>query len=145
VLLLLCGDCGDGAAAVLFGLYAVASARYKPSEIVITENGVSAPKEQLMTTAEAIRDSFRVNFYNGYLDNVCKAINEGINVVTYFAWSFMDNFEVWLISPGAVHWQYIGSRNTFYCCWSCSKALTRRPLLMLSLAYLLHAGSFKRN
>lgn len=65
-----------------------------------------------MTTAEAIRDSFRVNFYNGYLDNVCKAINEGINVVTYFAWSFMDNFEVWLISPEAVQAVHCQPKHT---------------------------------
>jgi len=45
---------------------------------VITENGVSAAKEQLMTTEQAVKDTFRVNFYSGYLDNVCKAISEGI-------------------------------------------------------------------
>jgi hypothetical protein len=29
----------------------------------------------------------------GYLDNLCKAVSEGVKVTTYFAWSFMDNFE----------------------------------------------------
>lgn len=29
----------------------------------------------------------------GYLEYLCKAISEGVAVKTYFAWSFMDNFE----------------------------------------------------
>jgi Glycosyl hydrolase family 1 len=30
----------------------------------------------------------------GYLDNMCQAIAKGVRVTTYFAWSFLDNFEV---------------------------------------------------
>eukprot|EP00878_Enallax_costatus_P035906 GHUV01040156.1.p1 GENE.GHUV01040156.1~~GHUV01040156.1.p1 ORF type:complete len:124 (+),score=39.65 GHUV01040156.1:291-662(+) len=46
-----------------------------------------------MTVQEAIHDKFRVDYYRGYLENLCKAISEGVQVKTYFAWSFMDNFE----------------------------------------------------
>eukprot|EP00878_Enallax_costatus_P009751 GHUV01010184.1.p1 GENE.GHUV01010184.1~~GHUV01010184.1.p1 ORF type:complete len:541 (+),score=93.23 GHUV01010184.1:583-2205(+) len=67
--------------------------RYHPKEIAITENGVSVPKEGDMTVQEAIHDKFRVDYYRGYLENLCKAISEGVQVKTYFAWSFMDNFE----------------------------------------------------
>uniref|UniRef100_A0A383WHZ0 beta-glucosidase n=1 Tax=Tetradesmus obliquus TaxID=3088 RepID=A0A383WHZ0_TETOB len=67
--------------------------RYDPKQIIITENGVSAPKEDSMSVQQAIRDDFRVNYYKGYLDYLCKAISEGVKVNTYFAWSFMDNFE----------------------------------------------------
>ncbi|WIA44472.1 hypothetical protein OEZ86_007218 [Tetradesmus obliquus] len=67
--------------------------RYDPKQIMITENGVSAPKEDSMSVQQAIRDDFRVNYYKGYLDYLCKAISEGVKVSTYFAWSFMDNFE----------------------------------------------------
>jgi beta-glucosidase/6-phospho-beta-glucosidase/beta-galactosidase len=37
--------------------------RYNPARIFITENGVSGPGEDSMTTAAATADSFRVNFY----------------------------------------------------------------------------------
>lgn len=37
--------------------------RYHPAQIVITENGVSVPKEQDMRVADATRDSFRVDYY----------------------------------------------------------------------------------
>jgi beta-glucosidase/6-phospho-beta-glucosidase/beta-galactosidase len=37
--------------------------RYHPAHIVITENGVSVPKEQDMRVADATRDSFRVDYY----------------------------------------------------------------------------------
>eukprot|EP00882_Tetradesmus_deserticola_P021744 GHRQ01023541.1.p1 GENE.GHRQ01023541.1~~GHRQ01023541.1.p1 ORF type:complete len:292 (+),score=51.76 GHRQ01023541.1:234-1109(+) len=67
--------------------------RYDPKQIMITENGVSVPKEGNMTVQQAIKDDFRVNYYRGYLNNLCKAISEGVKVDTYFAWSFMDNFE----------------------------------------------------
>eukprot|EP00879_Flechtneria_rotunda_P008056 GHRR01008439.1.p1 GENE.GHRR01008439.1~~GHRR01008439.1.p1 ORF type:complete len:521 (+),score=119.18 GHRR01008439.1:997-2559(+) len=67
--------------------------RYHPAEIIITENGVSAPGEAAMPVQQAIRDKFRVDYYRGYLDNLCKAIKEGVKVSTYFAWSYMDNFE----------------------------------------------------
>jgi beta-glucosidase/6-phospho-beta-glucosidase/beta-galactosidase len=42
---------------------AAAAARYDPKQIIITENGVSAPKEDSMTVQQATRDDFRVNYY----------------------------------------------------------------------------------
>lgn len=54
--------------------------RYSPSDVVITENGVSVPKEQDMPVAKAVRDGFRLQYYKGYLDNLCKAIAEGVKV-----------------------------------------------------------------
>jgi hypothetical protein len=44
-------------------LHAACGCRYHPGHIVITENGVSAPKEQNMRVQDAIRDSFRVDYY----------------------------------------------------------------------------------
>lgn len=37
--------------------------RYHPQHIVITENGVSVPKEQTMRVGDATRDAFRVDYY----------------------------------------------------------------------------------
>lgn len=62
--------------------------------IYIFENGVSVPGETSMSIVNAVQDTFRVQFYQSYIDNVRLAITEdGINVKSYFAWSFMDNFE----------------------------------------------------
>lgn len=52
--------------------------------IYITENGMSM---------EGINDEARINYIANYLDEVSKAINEGVNVKAYFLWSLIDNFE----------------------------------------------------
>lgn len=62
--------------------------------ICIFENGVSVPNENSLAIADALHDQFRVEYYQGYLQNVKDAITiDGVNVVAYFAWSLMDNFE----------------------------------------------------
>lgn len=103
-------------------------ARYGGPDMMITENGVSVPKENdlsktgefslldfrvfwffwfldtpfrpLLTTPKtktkptntkqqttaALVDPFRVDYYKGYLDEMCKAMSEGVKVSTYFAW-----------------------------------------------------------
>lgn len=69
---------------------------YSPDDIMVTENGVSAPGEAGTAVEEAVRDAFRLDFYAGHLDWMCKAVEDGVKVSTYFAWSLMDNFE-WLM------------------------------------------------
>ena len=64
--------------------------RYDNPEIVITENGC-AYNDQLVD-GEVI-DQQRIEFYASYLDECANAIDNGVNLVGYFAWSFMDNFE----------------------------------------------------
>jgi len=60
----------------------------------VFENGVSVPNENSMTLYEAVRDTFRVNFYKSYIQNLIDASTiDGVNVMGYFAWSLMDNFE----------------------------------------------------
>ena len=58
---------------------------YGNQPVYITENGVS--------DLGGTNDTVRVDFYNHYLDNVLRAINEGADVKGYIAWSLMDNFE----------------------------------------------------
>ncbi|KAJ3130237.1 hypothetical protein HK098_004284 [Nowakowskiella sp. JEL0407] len=68
-------------------------ARYK-TPIYITENGVSVPDETEKPLAEAIEDTFRVDFYKGYLnEGLLGALKDGVPVKSYFAWSLLDNFE----------------------------------------------------
>ena len=50
--------------------------------IIITENGVADK-----------HDRFRKEYISKYLYAVNKAIKDGYNVIGYFYWSLMDNFE----------------------------------------------------
>eukprot|EP00416_Gambierdiscus_australes_P015758 CAMPEP_0171077270 /NCGR_PEP_ID=MMETSP0766_2-20121228/13923_1 /TAXON_ID=439317 /ORGANISM="Gambierdiscus australes, Strain CAWD 149" /LENGTH=848 /DNA_ID=CAMNT_0011534313 /DNA_START=180 /DNA_END=2723 /DNA_ORIENTATION=+ len=58
--------------------------------IIITENGCAVDDED----GDAIEDTARVEYFQQYLSQLHKAINNGgADVRGYFAWSFMDNFE----------------------------------------------------
>ncbi len=64
--------------------------RYGHPEIIITENGC-AFDDQIIDGH--IQDNQRQEFYQSYLEESLKAINNGVKLKGYFAWSFMDNFE----------------------------------------------------
>jgi beta-glucosidase len=60
-------------------------------EIYITENGTSAADEP--GEDGRIDDLDRVMFLRQYLDQLNRAIGEGVPVRGYFLWSLLDNFE----------------------------------------------------
>lgn len=64
--------------------------RYGHPEIYITENGCAYADEKINGE---VNDQERLDFYKGYLEASQEAIEEGVNLKGYFAWSFMDNFE----------------------------------------------------
>jgi len=65
--------------------------KYNPAGgIIITENGCAVKEE---TEESALNDTFRVNYFKGYIAQVHEAIQEGADVRGYFAWSLLDNFE----------------------------------------------------
>lgn len=66
--------------------------RYQ-TPIIVTENGCDVPNEAKLPISQALKDDFRVNYYDQYLDNMLQAIKSGVQMKGYFAWSFMDNFE----------------------------------------------------
>ena len=80
--------------------------------IIITENGAAFSDT---VEGNAVHDHQRVAFYKAYLEQVRKAINEGIDIRGYFCWSMMDNFE-WAegYDPrfGLVHVDYNTQRRT---------------------------------
>ncbi|PKS08054.1 hypothetical protein jhhlp_006666 [Lomentospora prolificans] len=64
--------------------------------IYITENGTTAQGEHEFRPASAtdiLEDPFRINYYRSYITEVAKACQEGVVVKSYFAWSFLDNWE----------------------------------------------------
>ncbi|CAG4978979.1 unnamed protein product [Colias eurytheme] len=58
---------------------------YNNPIIYISENGFA--------TTTGLNDEGRVNYYREYLTGVLDAIDDGVNVKGYCAWSLMDNFE----------------------------------------------------
>ena len=66
-------------------------ADYGHPPIFITENGCADP------TAPGpdgpVHDADRVRYTEGHLGQVARAIEEGVDVRGYFAWSLLDNFE----------------------------------------------------
>jgi len=65
---------------------------YHPGAIYITENGAAFPEPETVE-GDVLEDPRRVAFYQGYLTACGEAIEEGVPLKGYFAWSFMDNFE----------------------------------------------------
>ncbi|KAJ3035728.1 hypothetical protein HDV00_003440 [Rhizophlyctis rosea] len=66
---------------------------YPSLDVWVTENGVSVPGEGTMTTAQAIKDTFRVNYFKDHLKEVENAVGDGVPVKAYLAWTLLDNFE----------------------------------------------------
>jgi Beta-glucosidase/6-phospho-beta-glucosidase/beta-galactosidase len=64
--------------------------RYK-LPILITENGLSCT--DTVGLDGEIHDADRCDFYHRYLRELKRAAAAGVDVMGYFAWSLMDNFE----------------------------------------------------
>lgn len=63
-------------------------------EFTVSENGVSGPGEATAPLPAVLDDRYRLDYYQGYLDNLCRAVSEdGVRLSTYWAWSVFDNFE----------------------------------------------------
>ncbi|HTK09379.1 MAG TPA: GH1 family beta-glucosidase [Ktedonobacteraceae bacterium] len=64
---------------------------YKIPSIYITENGAAFADS--VGEDGYVHDERRIDFYRGYLQQAHKAIEEGVPLQGYFAWSLLDNFE----------------------------------------------------
>ncbi|XP_058006880.1 beta-glucosidase 24-like [Hevea brasiliensis] len=67
--------------------------KYNNPSIYITENGIDQLDIGTLTLKELQNDTYRVDYYKHHLSYLNRAIQEGINVKGYFAWSLLDNFE----------------------------------------------------
>jgi beta-glucosidase len=64
---------------------------YAPPVMYITENG--AAYEDRVEPDGAVHDPKRVSYYQRHLNACLNAIEQGVPLQGYFAWSLMDNFE----------------------------------------------------
>jgi len=79
----------DGFRALMNYLYK----RYK-MPIYVTENGFAVKNENSLTIDQAVQDWDRVEFFRGACEALQAAVFEdGVDVRSYFPWSFLDNFE----------------------------------------------------
>ncbi|PIA51295.1 hypothetical protein AQUCO_01100260v1, partial [Aquilegia coerulea] len=68
--------------------------RYGSPKLYITENGIGKSTENTEEFLERKRDDeYRIHCMIDHLDAVKQAREEGANVMGYFAWSLMDNFQ----------------------------------------------------
>ncbi len=68
-----------------------ADREYGPQRIYITENGAAysdGPDE-----SGRVADTRRIDFMRGHVRACQRAIENGVPLAGYFAWSLMDNFE----------------------------------------------------
>jgi beta-glucosidase len=59
--------------------------------LIIMENGAAYPDE--VSGTGPIDDPKRIAYIQGHIDAIRQARNRGVNVVGYFLWSLLDNFE----------------------------------------------------
>ncbi|XP_059064018.1 beta-glucosidase 12-like [Cryptomeria japonica] len=67
--------------------------RYANPPIFITENGIDEKNDDTISLAQALNDTWRINYHSKYLSFIQQAIRGGSNIQGYFAWSLLDNFE----------------------------------------------------
>jgi len=89
------------------------SKRYNYPLLYITENGTAEDEEDVKT---AQQDEGRRRFFEGHLRACAAAIEAGVHLAGYFAWSFMDNFE----------WEY-GYQRRFGICFVDFETQQRTP------------------
>ncbi len=87
--------------------------RYNHPLIYVTENGCAFPD---LPVDGVVNDEKRVNYFEGYIANLHRAIEDGVNCQGYFVWSLMDNFE----------WS-LGYQMQFGICHVDFKSLKRTP------------------
>jgi len=64
--------------------------RYQNPPVYITENGCAYDDD---VRDGVVDDQRRIDFYESYLQECAKAIENGVQLNGYFAWSLLDNFE----------------------------------------------------
>ena len=81
---------------------------------MVTENGWSEQDEAIGLDGQ-VYDVQRKEYYRLHLEACQRAIQSGVDLRGYFAWSLMDNFE-WIsgyrMRLGLVHTDYVTQKRT---------------------------------
>lgn len=86
--------------------------KYSLPPIYIAENGAAMPDKLV---DGQVNDLDRIDYYHTHINAVNDAIEQGVNVQGYFAWSLMDNFEWaegYLKRFGIVRVNYVTQQRT---------------------------------
>ncbi|KAK9673700.1 hypothetical protein RND81_12G184500 [Saponaria officinalis] len=67
--------------------------KYNAQKLYITENGIGELNNSSLSLQEALVDTTRINYHYNHLSFLREAIQDGVDVRGYFAWSLLDNFE----------------------------------------------------
>ncbi|GLT57777.1 hypothetical protein SLA2020_307260 [Shorea laevis] len=67
--------------------------KYNDPLIYITENGIDQMNNATLSLKESLNDYMRILYYHKHLSFLQSAIQDGVKVKGYFAWSLLDNFE----------------------------------------------------
>ncbi|KAL5979941.1 hypothetical protein ACLOJK_039053, partial [Asimina triloba] len=86
------GALGKGTLKVVVYAVTYVKQNYGNPTVMLSENGMDYADPPL---PDGLYDFERISYYQSYLLQLKKAIDEGANVVGYLAWSLLDNFE-WL-------------------------------------------------
>jgi len=62
-------------------------------DVWITESGCDGPGEATAPLPAVLDDTFRTNYFKGYVAAAVEAAAAGVPIKGYFAWSLLDNFE----------------------------------------------------
>src|SRR5262245_36460737 len=86
---------------------------YAPPEIVITENGAAYP--DTLDADGRVRDVARQRYLARHVEAAADALDAGVPLTGYFAWSLLDNYE-WSLGYtrrfGLVHVDFATQRRT---------------------------------
>lgn len=83
--------------------------------VYITENGTYNCNEEPDEDG-SVHDTQRIVYMEGFLKWISKAIEEGVDVRGYYAWSFMDNWEWcggYTFRYGLIHNDFLTQKRTF--------------------------------
>jgi beta-glucosidase len=64
---------------------------YNPQEVYITENG--AAFDDVVSEDGKVHDQNRIDYLRDHIEQVWRAIQDGVPLKGYFVWSLLDNFE----------------------------------------------------
>jgi beta-glucosidase len=64
---------------------------YTELPLIVTETGLAL--HDYVDPAGGVRDAERIDFYESHLRAAHQAIDDGVNLVGFYPWSLMDNFE----------------------------------------------------